>query len=252
MIYIANWKMNQGFEQAQTFLQTFKTLIKSKEEKQNFVFLPPAFLAGLFSKDEFYWGAQNIHTALKGSFTGENSLQTATEMGAQFCLLGHSERRYGFGESEAEIEKKFHCIQELGLIPILCVGESEHERENKDQVFKKQLGWLKTYMKYKNLPWKTDIRPEPFKDVPFIVAYEPVWSIGTGLIPEESELEESCQLIRKHLHLKNTKILYGGSVDKSNVKNLAQQTSVDGFLVGGASLKAEDFYSLYTEAKEDF
>lgn len=251
MICIANWKMNQGFQAAQTFLQEFKSLLQSEDDKQNFIFLPPAFLAGLFKEESFYWGAQDICNKTQGAFTGENSAKTLLEMGAQFCLLGHSERRYGFGESEVEIEQKFHLMQDLGLIPILCVGETESERNNKALVFKRQLAWLRTYVKYEKLPWKPEARPKPFKDMPFIVAYEPVWAIGTGATPSQQEMQDSCEIIKEYLHLKNTPILYGGSVNKDNAEVFYKQKYLDGFLIGGASLKAQEFYSIYKQSQQE-
>ena len=247
MLYIANWKMNQGFEEAQNFLKEFKGLVKSGEQNK-FVFLPPALLSVLFQKESFYWGGQNIHVKPKGSFTGENSAQTLLEMGAQFCLLGHSERRYGFGESEAEIEKKFHLLHELGLIPILCVGETASETGSKSTVFKRQLAWLKTFIKYENLPWKPENRPEEFKTLPFIVAYEPVWAIGTGNTPSAQDLRTSCEMIKENLP-KGIPILYGGSVNKDNAKEISEQKDIDGFLVGGASLDAKEFYSIYEQSQ---
>ena len=196
MIYIANWKMNMGYKEAQDFLFKFKNYLK-ENENEKFVFLPPAFLSGLFQKENFYWGAQNIYSKEKGSFTGENSAEVLQEIGAQFCLLGHSERRYTFGETDIDIEKKFDLAQQKNLIPILCVGELSHEKGDKESVFRRQLSWIRTYAKYQNLPWKPDARPKPFKTLPFIIAYEPVWAIGAGETPSPEEINESHQFIKK-------------------------------------------------------
>ncbi len=249
MIYIANWKMNMGYKEAQDFLFKFKNLLKEKENEK-FIFLPPAFLSGLFQKGNLYWGSQNIYFKKKGSFTGENSAELLQEMGAQFCLLGHSERRHIFGETDVDIEKKFNLIQEVNLIPILCVGELGHERGDKESVFKKQLSWIRTYGKYQKLPWKPESRPDLFNTVPFIVAYEPVWAIGTGETPSPEEINESHRFIKEYLQFENIPVFYGGSVTKENVQMFSQQKYIDGFLIGGASLNVEEFYSIYKRSKD--
>ncbi len=248
MMYIANWKMNIGYKEAQNFLFKFKNFLK-EGEKEKFIFLPPAFLSGLFHQEKFYWGAQNVSSVNKGAFTGENSVDVIQEMGAQFCLLGHSERRYTFGETDADVEKKFDLIQKMNLIPILCVGELSHERRDKQSVFRRQLSWIKTYDKYQKLPWKPENRPESFREIPLIVAYEPVWAIGTGETPSPEEVNESHHFIKEYLQFENIPVFYGGSVTKENVFSLSQNKYMDGFLIGGASLKAEEFYSIYERSK---
>ena len=248
MICAANWKMNMGYGEAQRFLFKFKNLLESEEEKNKFLFFPPACLAGLFAGESFLWGAQNVYFKGRGAFTGENSLETLEEMGAQFCLLGHSERRHIFGESDVEIEKKFHFIHERGLIPVLCAGEAAAEREKKSAAIKRQLGWIKTYEKYKSLPWRADRRPKGFEKIPFIVAYEPVWAIGSGETPSPEEISETHQLIKEHLSFDGALVFYGGSVTKENAALFGREAEVEGLLAGGASLKAEEFYSLYKAA----
>lgn len=249
MIYIANWKMSISFQEAKDFLFKFKNFIQ-KEEKDNFIFLPPALLAGLFGQESLLWGGQNIHWKDQGAFTGENSISTLNQMGAQFCLVGHSERRHVFGETEVDIEKKFHLINEHGLIPILCVGELQHERSKKEQALSKQLKWVTTYEKYQNLPWKKEGKPASFQSTPFIVAYEPVWSIGTNETPSPDEINEAHEFIKSCLNTDSLPVCYGGSVSQKNIQSFCEKKHVDGFLVGRSSLKAEDFYSLYTSTKD--
>ena len=247
MLVMANWKMNGGLRQRSEYFSVFHRLVKNKTEQESFVFFPPAPLAGLFSEEPFFWGVQNFHFKLTGAYTGENSLSIFKEMGAQFCLLGHSERRYIFGESDTDIEKKFHLAQSEGFLPVLCVGEQENEREQKAQVLRKQLRFLNTYEKYKNLPWVAGLRPKPFEDIPFIIAYEPVWAIGTGLTPLPEEVKDSLDLIRSFLAPKKAPVIYGGSVNQNNAAKIAKEGTAEGFLVGGASLKPDEFYAIYKE-----
>ena len=241
MIYVANWKMNRGFKEAQNFLMEFKNKIPNQD---SFVFLPPALLSGLFQKENLHWGAQNVFLKSKGAFTGENSASVLKEMGAQFCLVGHSERRYSFGETDTEIQRKFDLIHQHQLIPILCIGELIPEKTERDSALKKQLSWLKTYEKYQKLSTDSG-RPEAFKKIPFIVAYEPVWAIGTGKTPDPFEVNETHHKIKEYLQIQNVPVFYGGSVNSENAQAFSQQKHVDGFLLGGASLDLEELNKVY-------
>ena len=246
MILAGNWKMNMGFNQAIQFLDDFNKLLQTKEEQENFVFFPPANLSALFQNESFYWGGQNVHYKTEGAWTGENSAKLLKEMGASFCLVGHSERRYTFGETETEIEKKFSTLQEQALIPVLCIGESLSDRFDKNKVLTKQLFWIKNYAKYEDkMPFHPNRLPTPFKDIPFIVAYEPLWSIGTGDVPSSQEVEETAQFIKDYLP--KVKVFYGGSVNAKNIKDFLKSSSIDGFLVGGASTTAQSFYDMYQQ-----
>ena len=246
MILAANWKMKMGFKQAFQFLSDFNKLTDKKTELEKFIFFPPANLSGLFQKESFYWGGQNIHYQTEGAWTGEISAKVLKEMGASFCLVGHSERRYTFGETEIEIERKFSVLQEQALIPILCIGESLSDRFDKKKILTKQLSWIKNYDKYiNNMPFHPDCLPTPFKDIPLIVAYEPLWSIGTGDTPSSEEIEETAQFIKNYLP--SVKVFYGGSVDLKNIKDFKKCSSIDGLLVGGASLDPLSFYKLHQE-----
>ena len=243
MIIAGNWKMNMGYQQSLSFLLNFKKLIK-KEDIDKFIFFPPAGLALLFEKEKFYWGAQNVYQRAEGAFTGENSIRTFKEMGAGFCLLGHSERRYVFGETDVEIEKKFFLLQEQAVIPVLCIGEALSERFQKDKVLLRKLSWIKQYNKYENLPFHPDKLPSSFNNISLIVAYEPVWSIGAGDTPSMSEIEEVVSLIKEYLP--KVKVFYGGGVSAGNVLNLSCN-NLDGFLIGSASLDPHSFYQIYKQ-----
>jgi len=247
MIIVGNWKMNMGFRQAVKFLAHFNRLIKEKE-LGCFIFFPSAPLSLLFQKEGFYWGGQNVYHQPEGAWTGETSAKTLKEMGASFCLLGHSERRYVLGESDVEVEKKFHLLLWLALIPVLCIGENLSDRFEKTKILQKQLSWIKNYKKYQNLPWKPEQLPQMFKHIPLIVAYEPLWSIGTGDIPSTQEIDEAAQFIKEYLSLPSVQVFYGGSVDKNTAKKFSGCSFIDGLLVGGASLDPDHLYSIYQES----
>ena len=247
MIVAGNWKMNMGFQTAVQFLSHFNSLIDKKQELEHFIFFPPACLSALFQKESFYWGGQNVHHKKEGAWTGETSAKTLKEMGASFCLLGHSERRYIFGESDVEVEKKFSLLQELALIPMLCVGESRSDRFDKKKILKKQLSWIKNYEKYQKLPWKADLLPPAFQNIPLVIAYEPLWSIGTGDTPSAQETDETAQFIKEFLSLPSAKVFYGGSVDQKTTGHFSNCSFIDGLLVGGASLEPYKFYNIYQQ-----
>ena len=230
MICIANWKMQMTYKSAKEFLKVFKTLASDKDKK-SCIFLPSAQLSSLFEQEDFLWGAQNICPESQGAFTGENSAQVLKERGGSYCLLGHSERRLLFKETNEDIEKKFRLACKLGLIPVLCLGEQDKDQDF-NQVLSEQLGWLK--------------QDYPSQD--FYLAYEPVWAIGTGETCKPEQMQSRLELIRKYLQKDQVKILYGGSVKPENVSHLCSEF-VQGFLVGGASLKAQDFYQVYTRSK---
>ena len=250
MIVAGNWKMNMGFQQAIDFLSRFNQLTDKEKDREHFIFFPPASLSALFQKENFYWGGQNVYHQAEGAFTGETSAKTLKEMGAGFCLLGHSERRWTFGETDAEVEKKFSLLQELALIPVLCVGENLADRFDKQKTLKIQLSWIKNYKKYDKLPWKSDHLPPAFQDIPLIIAYEPIWSIGTGDTPSAQEIDETAQYIKEYLSLSSIRMFYGGSVHKNIAKDFSSCSSIDGFLVGGASLDPDHFYSIYQQSRQ--
>ena len=244
MIFGANWKMKMGWSEAEAFLSQWKALTGKDRGFPRLVFFPPALLAGLFEKENFYWGGQNAHQQATAALTGENSPKLLKEMGADFCLLGHSERRWTFGESEVEIEKKFQQFQQQALIPVLCVGEPETERFKKERFLLSQFSWIKKSKRYDTIPYKPSLLPEPFKAVPFIIAYEPLWAIGSGKTPSVQEITDTVQWIKEHLGFPSAWVLYGGSVDKALVESLAQQKPLDGFLLGGASLDPKGLYEI--------
>lgn len=189
------------------------------------------------------FGAQNFYPKTEGAFTGETSVSMVHELGAQYVLVGHSERRTLFHETGELLSEKIKSSQSLGLIPIYCVGETLDEREHQltFKTVEKQLSECLT---------AADFSKE------IIVAYEPVWAIGTGKTASSTQANEVHQFIRQWLTkntppgvAEKTTILYGGSVKPENAKDLASQSDIDGFLVGGASLVVDSFIQLIANSK---
>lgn len=236
-----NWKMYKTIEEAKTFVETLAPLM---EKSQATVYLAVPFTAiqpvAELVKElgiPLVIGGQNMNDASEGAFTGEIAAKMLIEAGAKFVILGHSERRHIFKESDEFINKKVRRALTDGIQPVLCIGETlyEHERRETKKVLRDQL--------LNSLKWVTrrDIKK-------MIVAYEPVWAIGTGKVAEPSDAQDAHAFIREVVKKKwgneaaeQLVIQYGGSVKPENASDLLQQPDVDGLLVGGASLSAESF-----------
>ncbi|MDE0150898.1 MAG: triose-phosphate isomerase [Bdellovibrionales bacterium] len=222
MIYVGNWKMNQSFEGAQKFLQSLKKRV-SEEKQKSYIILSPAVLFGLmkdeFSGTNFNWGGQNCFYKNEGPYTGENSPQLMYEMGARYVLVGHSERRLLFGETHEMILEKAHIIVQNKMTPILCVGESLEQRSQFQNVLKSQLTG------FSNIS-------------PLMVAYEPVWAIGSGKIPNNLQIQSALSVIKEAVP--QSTVLYGGSVNSQVFRTLLCK-ELEGFLIGKASLNVDSF-----------
>jgi triosephosphate isomerase len=233
-IIAANWKMYKTGAEAQEFL----TQIKGKIAPSVKVFIAPSFTAlPMMKAQEVVLGGQNMHEAEDGAFTGEISARMLKDAGAKFVILGHSERRRLFHETDAIIHQKLKKAIFSGLLPILCVGETLEEREGK-KTFDVLSTQLKTAL--------SGISPAEL-----ILAYEPVWAIGTGKTATPEIAQEAHQFCRGLLqklwgedHAAKTNILYGGSVTPETASSLAKQPDIDGALVGGASLDAAKFIQI--------
>ena len=241
-LLLANWKMNKSPKEATEYLTVFQSLLSEDVDRKKFIFFPQALSAHVFSKN-WHWGGQNCFHALKGSFTGENSPLVLKQMGAGYCLLGHSERRSLFKEDNTLLAKKVKALLECDLKPVLCIGENK-KTKNPDFDLTDQLVPLKPFMEKEKT--KTTL-PDP------IVAYEPLWAIGTGAIPLPSDIQKVGEQVKRHFsdpgHRK-VQFLYGGSVNPENAKHLFDKCPVlDGFLVGGASLDPHTFYDIYKAIK---
>ncbi|MDR1023362.1 MAG: triose-phosphate isomerase [Prevotellaceae bacterium] len=241
-IVAGNWKMNTTFAEGEALV---KAIIAKKGEVKNDVTLvvaPPfthlTCLAEELEKAGIGLSAQNCAEHESGAYTGEVSAKMLASVDVKYCILGHSERREYYGETNATLTKKIDVALKYGLIPIFCVGEKLDEREANRHfdVINAQLEVL------------TRLSAEDFGKV--IVAYEPVWAIGTGKTATSAQAQEIHTFIRKALAAKfgaaaeQTPILYGGSCKPSNAAEIFAQPDVDGGLIGGASLAADDFIAI--------
>ena len=233
-----NWKMNKTVEESLEFAKEFVEAVKDVADRD--IMIAPPFtsiypMAEVLKGTNVNLGAQNMYFEEKGAFTGEISPLMLKDAGCKFVILGHSERRYIFGETDELINKKVISAVSHGLIPVLCVGELLEERESGKtfEVVGRQLS-------------------EGLKSVPenaeFVIAYEPVWAIGTGKSATPEIAEEVHLFLREKLtelygkdKADSVRILYGGSVKPENVEGLMAMENIDGALVGGASLKVDSF-----------
>jgi triosephosphate isomerase len=237
-VFAANWKMHYGPQETRAFLLRFVDAYQPRDDR-TIIFLPPAVslaVAGFALRDrpDLLLGVQNVHWEEKGAFTGETSALMARDCGATVALVGHSERRQLFGETDEMTARKCAAVARAGLTPLLCVGErlDEHERGITQSIVMRQL--------------KTGVsRLEKSQLATMLVAYEPVWAIGTGKTakPEDATLVHAA--IRRYFREalagqpESVRVLYGGSVNAENAAELVQAPEVDGLLVGGASLDVD-------------
>lgn len=218
MIIALNNKCNLGKADFMGYQEELR-----KIETDNQLIVCPTFLNINLYNLEFPLGAQNVSSKEEGAHTGEISAEDLYQSNVQYCIVGHSERRHELHESEEEINEKIKRLQEHDITPILCVGETKEEREAEQvaEVIGRQL-----------LSATKDIDLEKL-----IVAYEPVWSIGTGITPTNDEIKEVIEFI-KHV-FPNVKVLYGGSANEKNIDTLKNIPLIDGYLLGGLSLKPD-------------
>lgn len=235
----ANWKMNKNIKEAVSFVNSFRKLIKNS--KNEIVICPPFTLLFELKKSlkntNIKLGAQNMHFEEQGACTGEISPLMLKEAGCEYVILGHSERRQHFNESDELINKKVKSALQHKLKPILCIGETLQQRNNNEtmEIVENQLT--------KNLK---NINESEMKNA--VIAYEPVWAIGTGKNATPRQADEVHSFIRKLLLKKNskniainTRIIYGGSVKPENIKDLMEMRNINGALVGGASLDPKSY-----------
>ncbi len=242
-IIAGNWKMNKTSVEARDLAGKLKPLVSGVQDRE-IVLGPPftalAAVADTIKGTNIALSAQNMHWEDKGAFTGEISAEMLLDLGCKYVIIGHSERRQYFGETDDTVNKKVKQALKKGLSPILCVGETLAEREagKLNEIISRQVtGGLK------------DIGTDDMKRI--VVAYEPVWAIGTGKTATPEQANEVHALIRgkvKSLYgaeiAEGLRIQYGGSVTPENVSSLMAMPDIDGALVGGASLKPESFAAL--------
>ncbi|MBE9175533.1 triose-phosphate isomerase [Synechocystis salina LEGE 06155] len=229
IIIAGNWKMHKTQAEAQAFLQEFKPLIEDAAESREVVLCVPFTDLSAMSQQlhggRVRLGAQNVHWEPSGAYTGEISAAMLAEIGIHYVVIGHSERRQYFGETDETANLRVLAAQKAGLIPILCVGESKAQRDagETEQVIIDQVKKGLVNVDQSNL----------------VIAYEPIWAIGTGDTCAATEANRVIGLIREQLTNSQVTIQYGGSVNANNVDEIMDQPEIDGALVGGASLEPQ-------------
>ncbi len=247
-VIAGNWKMNKTPSEATQLLNEIAPLVKDAD-CEVIACVPYVDIAAAVEATKgtnIKVGAENAHWEEKGAFTGEISTGMLKEIGVEYVVLGHSERRQYFGETDETVNKRTKAVLKAGLKPIVCVGELKWERECgiTEEVVARQIK-LDLY----------DVTAEELKNV--IIAYEPVWAIGTGLTATDDQAEEVCAFIRATLAKLYSKeaadgvtIQYGGSMNDGNAAGLLSKENIDGGLIGGASLVAEKFAAIVAAASK--
>jgi triosephosphate isomerase len=208
-----------------------------KEISNDVIILPPAIYIDTFVKNGFNTGSQDISFAEMGAYTGDISILQLKELGIKYSIIGHSERR-NYYLDDRFINKKIKLCLENDIMPILCVGETQEENNRNEtlKVCKKELD---------SALLENDVKK-------IIIAYEPIWSIGTGVIPTNSDINETISYIKGYVEKaydSHNKVLYGGSVSNKNIDELETVSVIDGYLVGGCSIKKDDFNTLINKVK---
>ncbi len=226
--FVANWKLNGDFKFIDEFINN---LMAPNDSSKCIVICPTSIHLDYLrhKKNNFYVGAQNVSGHEDGAYTGEISCNALSDLNIDFCILGHSERRHLYHETNADVFFKSTRVIEYKIVPIICIGETLEEKENgkTNDILSKQLE--------DSIPISSNLNNT-------IIAYEPVWAIGTGLTPSLDDINRTHYFIKNHnSKFANYKVLYGGSVNANNAKEIVSLSNVDGALIGGASLKYDDF-----------
>ena len=242
-IIAGNWKMYKTASEAKSFAEEVKNAVPSSEKVDAVICAPALFLQALVDTAQntgLKIGAQTMHEETEGAFTGEVSPTQLKDLGVEYVIIGHSERRQYFNETDQTANKKVLSAFENGLAPILCVGESLEQRENGETgtVVEEQVE-------------KGTAQLSSAQAAELVIAYEPIWAIGTGKTATAQDANEVCGIIRKKLEslfdettAQKIRIQYGGSVKPANIEELMNMEHIDGALVGGASLEAASFLKL--------
>ena len=237
-----NWKMNKTPAEAVAFVEGLKPLVAGATTEV-VVGVPSVALAGVTAAakgSNIKVAAQNVHWEANGAFTGEVSCGMLKELGVDYVIIGHSERREYFGETNEMINKKARAILDAGMLPIICCGETLTQREQ---------GVTAEHVRYQIKVALLGLSADEVKKS--VIAYEPIWAIGTGKTASDEQAEEVCAVVRQLLVelygadvAETTRVLYGGSVNAGNAKALFGMPNIDGGLVGGASLKHDGFTAI--------
>ena len=239
-IIAGNWKMNNTIAAGTQLIKDLAPLVADVTDVDIVACPTSTALAAVTAAakgTKIHVGAQNVHWEKSGAYTGEISTEMLNEIGVEYCVLGHSERRDYFGETDEGVNKRAHAAFAAGITPIICCGESLEQREAGE------------YLDFVAGQVKAALDGFSAEEAgKLVIAYEPIWAIGTGKTASFEQAEEVCAHIRKTVAEKfnqaaadSIRIQYGGSVKPATIKDLMKQPNVDGALVGGASLKAKDF-----------
>ena len=250
VIIAGNWKMNMLPSQVHAFAEELRDAMPERTNGCSVVLCVPATHLAMFSREKYRRigvGAQNISHFDKGAHTGEISADMIADLGAKYCIVGHSERRADNGDTDELVNAKIHALLEKGITPILCVGESLEQRD-RDLTME--------HIQYQVKAALYGLTPEQVKKV--VIAYEPIWAIGTGRTATDEQAQEVCFAIRELLRRdygalisRKVCILYGGSMNAKNCAGLLAQPDIDGGLIGGASLKPADFAVIVREGSRE-
>lgn len=248
-VIAANWKMYKTPAEARKFMEEFVPLVKG-HHRDHIVICPPLtdlhVVVEAAKETNVHVGAQNVYWELEGAYTGEISCGMLRGVGCEYVIIGHSERRQYFGETDDTVNRKVEVALENGLTPIMCIGEVLEERDANltEDVLRRQV-----MRGLRGISGR--------KAAKLVIAYEPVWAIGTGKTATKEQAQEAHAFIRKQIKKlyndragETVRIQYGGSVKADNARELMSQPDVDGVLVGGASLKADDFVGIINGAVE--
>jgi triosephosphate isomerase len=242
-LIVANWKLNGNIKMISNFFKYLKLNLSIYAKNNTIVIAPPdVYLERVYqytSNINIFLAAQNVDINLQGAFTGESSILMLENIGVKYIIIGHSERRLFHQETNDFIAKKFHLIKKLNLIPILCVGETEQEKYDGQtkKVIKEQLSCIFKHLG--NLAFRNTV-----------IAYEPIWAIGTGLSANPKDVQLIHNFIKKYIEeydpisINKITVQYGGSINHSNAKEFLIQSDIDGLLIGNASLDPLEFFKI--------
>ena len=239
-LYVANWKMNLSYRKSLDFCTQNRHHLDLLSKSAKIIICPSlvalAPITEILKNSAITIGAQDCSVHEAGSYTGEVSAQDLKEAGASYCIIGHSERRIYFGETTQDILKKIDLIYRNGIIPIICIGETQE-----DFLHKKTIAALQQQID----PILAKITQQKYAHA--IIAYEPFWAVGTGIIPEKTYLEEIFSWLKNHVSTHKVQLLYGGSINAANIQQLKAVKHIDGFLIGGASTDFREFQEIIFE-----
>ena len=249
-VIAGNWKMNKTLTETRAYAEAIKPMLGKHKWCEVVLCVPAVNIPGAikaFKDTRVAIGGENCHYEASGAFTGEVTVEMLKEVGAKYVIIGHSERRQYYNETDFTVNKKVHAALEAGLRPIVCVGESLEQRE---------LGVTMELIAYQVKAALAGVPADKMRHV--VIAYEPLWAIGTGKTATAEQAGEVCQAIRTVIRklygahvARSVTIQYGGSMNAKNAAELLAQPDVDGGLIGGASLKPADFVQIINAANQE-